>query len=154
MTKRLYVLLALLVTALSHAEVLSLPQGKAKCPHFTFEGESGWKLKSGRTNVSRWLLVDSNANQQIAEFDYGLDDSTQRQLRKVDDKVIQLGSYKVEKYTVTLDPSKSPEEATTQLFTSYTFTSGKLKGLVVQTPKYDAASGLDQRIEKALATIK
>jgi len=151
------ILLAVVVSIFTitiHAETLKLPLGKGKVPHFSFEGEKGWILKSDRPQGDRWVVYDQNVKANIAKIEYKLSNTDQKQLTEVESKDLQLGSFKVEKFTVTTSFPSPGEKATEGLITSYSFDDGALKGLVVTTEEYDAKSELDKKLEKALSTVK
>jgi hypothetical protein len=141
-----------LVSYFSSASELNLPQGKGKCPPFSFSAETGWHLKSDRKLGDRWWLLDSGKN-EIARFDYKIGHTDQKQLREVEKKELKLGSFTVEKYTVTTSFQDDGVTATEGLITSYTFSEGRLNGLVIMSPPYSKASGLDQKIEKLIRSI-
>jgi hypothetical protein len=154
MQKILLAVFISIFTTAANAETLKLPQGKGKVPHFTFEGEKGWVLKADRPQGDRWVVYDQNAKANIGKIEYKLSSTDQKQLPEVETKDLQLGSFKVEKFTVTTSFPNPGEKATEGLITSYNYTDGILKGLVLMTKEYDAKSELDKKFEKALSTIK
>jgi hypothetical protein len=146
-------LLSSFISLCTLADSLRLPQGKGKCPAFSFEAEKGWHLKSDRKAGDRWVLLDS-ANKQVARFDYKISNTDQKQLPEVESKKIKLGQHEVEKLTVTTSFPEDGAKASEGLITSYSFDSGRLEGLVVMTPEYSTTSGLDKKIEKMLGTLQ
>ncbi len=153
-------IVALLLSSFSISKemdkMLSLPIGKSKCPHFSFSGPPNWILKSGRKKGDRWLIWDVTAKKQIARFDYNLSNTDQKQLPEVFSGEVKLGTFSADKFTITMEPvnGEEPEKIITGLVTSYSYGSGKLKGLVVMTEEYDKTSGIESQLEKALSSIK
>ena len=152
--KPIFVLFIVLYTScFSLADTSKLPQGKGKCPSFSFETEKGWHLKSDHKAGDRWILLDS-ANAQVARLDYKIANTDQKQLPEVESKKIKLGQFEVEIYTITTSFPEDGMKATEGLITSYTFNAGRLKGLVIMTAQYSKASSLDNKIEKLIETIR
>lgn len=151
---RYFVFSACLVLAsFAQAKVFKIPGAKGSCSAFTFEGDKGWTLKPTRKAGGRWSLLDAK-KKDLARFDCGLANTDQKQLTEVESKSLTLGEFKSEKLTVTSDFPEEGQKATEGLITSYTYSEGPLKGLVVMSPEYDASSGLEQTLEKMLASIK
>jgi hypothetical protein len=154
MSTQLFFLIAFISTSLAWSKTFELPQGKGKCPHFTFTGDDNWVLKSDRKKGDRWILLDSKTKMQIVRFDYKLPHTDQRQVPEVEDIEMNLGGFKVNKFTVSLMFMDEAVKATEGLITSYSYADGPLQGLVAMSDQYDVKDGLANKIEKILSSIK
>lgn len=145
---------SILISAQVWGLTLKLPQGKGKCPAFSFEAEKDWILKSDRPKGDRWWVINSKTKSQIARFDFKLSNTDQKQLQVVEETEIKLNGFSLDKYTVTTSFPEVGQKATEGLVTSYQFKSGKLEGLVIMSPEYSTNSELDKKIEKIISSIK
>lgn len=152
MTKLMFLAVGILFAFSANAETLTVPGAKGSCSKFSFEGQGGWRLKSTRKKGGRWELRDKKGK-LVARFDCGLANTDQKQLSEVEDLTLTLGGFEVEKLTVSLAPPQEGVRASDGLITSYSYPEGDLHGLIVMSNEYDASSGLDKIIEKALATV-
>lgn len=146
--------LSVFVGTIGFAKTLKVPQGKGKCPKFTFEVEENWVLKSDRPKGDRWWLVDSITKENIVRIDYKLPNVDQKQLPIVEEGELDLKEISVSKFTTTSSLPEEGQKATEGLVTSYSVGSGKLKGLVFMSTEYSSKIALDKKIEKIISSIK
>lgn len=152
--KMFAIVLSLCFSVSAFSETVHFPTGKGKCPKFSVELPKGWSVKSARAKGDRWQLTNER-KEKVARFDYKLSHTDQKMMPEVSESEFKIVDSKVTKYTVTDDVANSePSKATTGLITSYSFNDGKLEGLVLMTESYDKDSGLEEKLEAVLNSLK
>lgn len=139
--KNLFILF-LFITTHALAKTITMPQGKGKCPPFTFEVDEGWTIKSDRKKGDRWQLLDET-NRVIARFDFDLSSTDMKMQMIIEDQEVKLGDFIVNKTSV---GSKKI------MTTAYYYTTGKLNKLTVFS--FNEEVNNNKKVEEILSSIK